>query len=66
LEFSTVKVYQFPPWPYNGICGLFFRMPDRWQIERIRELARTLSADSVSTIVRRRHRETAAIIEGRP
>ena len=41
-------------------------MPENWQRQRIRELARTLSTETVSTVVRRAYRETVAIIEGQP
>ena len=37
-----------------GIAGLFFRMPERWQHRRIRELSRAgLSADLIALITGR-------------
>ena len=55
----------FAPRLRDGISGLFWLMPDAWQRQRIRELARTLSPETVSTIARRCYRETVTIIEGR-
>lgn len=60
-----MSVYQFPVRSSSrrGIAGLFWLMPEAQQRARIRELAKTLSPETIATIARRSYRETLAIIE---
>ena len=53
----------FAPRLCVGISGLFFTMPGWWQRRRIRELARTLSLEDVSVLVRRPRQDCASIVE---
>ncbi|HUN27402.1 MAG TPA: hypothetical protein VMU67_13935 [Steroidobacteraceae bacterium] len=50
---------------HDGLSGLFWRMPERHQRERIRQLARSLTPEQVSSIVKRSVAECREIIEGR-
>lgn len=47
----------------RSIAGLFWLLPHEQQVERIRLLARTFSAETISTITRKPVSEVAAIIE---
>jgi hypothetical protein len=47
----------------KGVSGLFWLMPESWQHDRIRQLARTLSPETISTIARRSVRDVLLIIE---
>jgi hypothetical protein len=48
----------------RSIAGLFWLLPEAQQVERIRQLSRTFSAECISTITRKPVREVVAIIEG--
>lgn len=68
-----MRIIPFEPRPRQiqthsraGITGLFWAMPESWQRQRIRELAATLSPETISTIARRSYKETVSIIEGQP
>jgi hypothetical protein len=50
----------------GGIAGLFWLQPLALQHRRIRELARSLSVEQISTITRLSLRKVVQIIEVRP
>lgn len=47
----------------RSIAGLFWLLPPEQQAERIRLLARTFNAETISTITRKPVSEVTAIIE---
>lgn len=62
LPSATARPTLISPRLRFGIAGLFWQMPDSWQRDRIRLLARTLNPETVSTLTRRSKRETVAIL----
>lgn len=62
---GRVPSLHFPRLRSGDLRGIFWLMPESWQRQRIRDLARTLTPETISTICRRSYRETVAIIEAR-
>ena len=61
----TAQIYHLarPRPPQHGLTGLFWMMPECWQRDRIRELARQFPPEAISTLCRTSLREVNHVIE---